>query len=75
MNHGVIHRRKVIAGLGTCALALAVLATPAARTVALSALVNFTEITARVLRIPCWITNHSKCFSLDRFDPTCPQCM
>lgn len=75
MNHGVINRRTVIAGLGTCALALAFLATPARRSIALGALVDFAEITAKVFRIPCWITDHSRCFSLDRFDPTCPQCM
>jgi hypothetical protein len=75
MNHGVTHCRKVIAGLGTCAFALALLGTPAERTVALGALVDFAEITAKVFRIPCWITDHSRCFSLDRFDPTCPQCM
>jgi hypothetical protein len=75
MNHSVTHRRKLFAGLGTSALPLAVLATPTGRSVALNALVEFTEITARVLRIPCWITDHGRSFSLDRFDPTCPQCM
>jgi hypothetical protein len=75
MNHGVINRRKVIAGLGACMLASAVLATPAGRNVTLSALVDFAETTARVVRIPCWITDHRRCFSLDRLDPTCPQCM
>jgi hypothetical protein len=75
MSHGAINRRQLLTGIETGALALVVLATPAGRNVALSALVDFAEVTAKVFRIPCWITDHSKCFSLDRFDPTCPQCM
>jgi hypothetical protein len=75
MNHGVIHHRNVVAGFGMCTLAVAILATPTGRNVTLSALLDFSEITARVFRIPCWITDHSRCFSMDRFDPTCPQCI
>jgi hypothetical protein len=40
-----------------------------------SALVNFAEITEKVERLPCWIVDQSRCFSLDRLDPTCPQCI
>jgi hypothetical protein len=32
-------------------------------------------VTERILRFPCWLLDHEHCFSLDRFDPTCPQCM
>jgi hypothetical protein len=24
---------------------------------------------------PFWPFGHSKCFNLDRFDPTCPHCL
>jgi hypothetical protein len=75
MNRRAINRRKMIVGIGMCALALAVAATPAGRSVAATALVDFVEITERVVRFPCWIVDHSRCFSLDRLDPTCPQCM
>ena len=33
------------------------------------------DTTERILRFPCWLMDHRRCFSLDRFDPTCPQCM
>ena len=33
------------------------------------------KVTERIVRFPCWVLDHSRCFSLDRFDPTCPQCM
>ena len=56
-------------------LTLAIVITPTARTMAVSALLEFVEITERIARLPRWIVDHSKCFSLDRFDPTCPQCM
>jgi hypothetical protein len=32
-------------------------------------------VTERILRFPCCLIDHKHCFSLDRFDPTCPQCM
>ena len=38
-------------------------------------LVEFAEVTERIVRIPSRILDHKHCFSLDRFDPTCPQCM
>ena len=75
MTHCVTNLPKVIAGAAACALVLAVIATPTGRSMILSALVDFVEIAERVVRFPCRIVDHSKCFSLDRFDPTCPQCL
>jgi hypothetical protein len=51
---------------------LATLATPIGRAVALASMVRVAEVSTKVLRLPCWIVDHSKCFSLDRLDPTCP---
>ena len=58
-----------------CALVVAILTTHAGRAVALASLVRVAEVSSKILRLPCWIVDHSKCFTLDRLDPTCPQCL
>ncbi len=65
-------RRRLVTGIAICALATATLATPTGRTVVLVSLVHVAEIGSKILRLPCWIVDHSKCFSLYRLDPTCP---
>jgi hypothetical protein len=40
-----------------------------------AAVILLTIVTERILRFPCCLMDHKHCFSLDRFDPTCPQCM
>ncbi len=75
MTERVTNRRRLMAGIVASVLALAVLATPTGRAVALASLVHVAEAGTKILRLPCWIVDHSKCFSLDRLDPTCPQCM
>ena len=56
-------------------LAIAALSTPAAQSVMFGGVVKFAGITERILRLPCCLLDHTRCFSLDRFDPTCPQCL
>ena len=56
-------------------LAIAVLRMPAAQSAVLGGLVGFADTIERILRIPCCLLDHKHCFSLDRFDPTCPQCI
>jgi hypothetical protein len=68
-------RRGLVTGIAVCALATATLATPTGRAVALALLVHVAEADTKVLRLPYWNVDRSKCFSLDRMDPTCPQCM
>jgi hypothetical protein len=68
-------RRRLVTGVAVCALVAATLATPTGRAVVLVSLVHVAEIGSKILRLPCWIVDHSKCFNLDRLDPTCPQCM
>jgi hypothetical protein len=68
-------RRRLMTGIVVSVLALAVLATPSGRTVVLASLIHVAEVGSRILRLPCWIVDHSKCFSLDRLDSTCPQCL
>jgi len=74
MKRAATTRQKFIAGAGACLFALAMVAIPA-RTIVVSALLDFGEITEGITRLPCWIVDHSRCLTLDRFDPTCPQCM
>ena len=67
--------RRFVVYAAVMILTATVLTTPAARSVIVGDLVGITDITERVLRIPCQLLDHEHCFSLDRFDPTCPQCM
>jgi hypothetical protein len=67
-------RRRLAIGIAVCALATATLATPTGRAVVVVSLVRVAEAGTKVLRLPCWNVDGNKCFSLDRLDPTCPQC-
>jgi len=75
MNQTGTTRRKFIAEAAVLVLTFAMVAVPTGRRVSVSALLDFVEITEKVARLPCWLVDHSRCFSLDRLDPTCPQCM
>jgi hypothetical protein len=75
MNHLVVNRRRLVTGIAVCALVAATLATPTGRAVVLVSLVHVAEIGSKILRLPCWLVDHSKCFNLDRLNPTCPQCL
>jgi hypothetical protein len=70
-----IRRRRLAGYAALIVLTLLIFRIPAVQNVAAAALIEFVEITERVLRLPCALLNHGHCFSLDRFDPTCPQCM
>lgn len=75
MKQAATIRRKFIAGAVACLFGLAIVATPTGRSMAVSVLLEFVEMTERVARLPCWIVDHCSCLSLDRVDPTCPQCI
>ena len=47
---------------------------PAVQGIVAGALIEFAEITERIFRFPCALLDHDRCFTLDRLDPTCPQC-
>jgi hypothetical protein len=64
-------RRRFATGIAVWALATATLATPTGRAVVLASLVYVAEAATKVLRLPYWNVDNSKCFSLDRLDPTC----
>jgi hypothetical protein len=75
MNELVVRRRKLAVQAMVILLTIAGLSTPTARTVLAAGLVGFVDVTKRILRFPCCLIDHKHCLSLDRFDPTCPQCM
>jgi hypothetical protein len=66
---------KSIAIAGTCVLALGLFVAPSVQGAALDAIGTFAENTGKVLLQPLWPFAHGKCFTLDRFDPTCPRCL
>ena len=70
------HNRRKFAGYAAViVLALLILRIPAVQYVVAETLIEFIHITERTLRHPCALLDHDHCFSLDRFDPTCPQCL
>jgi hypothetical protein len=75
MMSRLMNRRKLFLKAGLVALALLVLALPATQHALAFALDECAEITERVLHFPCTLLDHDHCFTLDRFDPTCPQCL
>ena len=55
-------------------LAVLFLRIPAVQRTVAGALIELVETTEEMLRLPCAFLNHDHCFTLDRLDPTCPQC-
>lgn len=75
MTLRITARQRFAVHAAVIVIAIAVLRMPAAQSAVLGGLVGFTDMTERILRFPCWLLDYRHCFSLDRFDPTCPQCM
>lgn len=75
MTERITNRRRLAGCTAMILLTFFVLRIPAVQSVIAGALIEFVEVTERTLRLPCALLNHDRCFSLDRLDPTCPQCM
>jgi hypothetical protein len=75
MKQTATTRREFISGHAALVLTLAIVATSTGRSMIASALLDFVQINEKVARLPCRTVDDSRCLSLDRFDPTCPQCM
>jgi hypothetical protein len=67
--------RKFVGYAALVVVALLILRIPSVQYVIAEALIEFIQITERTLRLPCALLDHDHCFSPDRFDPTCPQCL
>ena len=70
-------RYRIIAYTAITVIALIGLTAPKVPRIVVGGLVGFADLTERTppLRLPSHLLDHRHCFSLDRFDPTCPQCM
>ena len=75
MTQSKTNRRKLAGYVALVVVTLLILRIPAVQYVIAEALIEFIQITERTLRFPCALLDHNRCFSLDRFDPTYPQCL
>ena len=75
MTVRVTASRRFVLHTAIIVLVLIAVRIPATQSVIIGGLAECADITERLVRFPCWFLDHSRCFSLDRFDPTCPQCM
>jgi hypothetical protein len=75
MTLPITTRRRFVVHAAVIVLVIVALRTPGGQSIVSGGLVEFADITERVVHFPCLLLDHTRCFSLDRFDPTCPQCM
>jgi hypothetical protein len=75
MKRRITTRRKFIIGAGVFMLAFAVVINPVGRRDAARAFAEFVQIAETVTELPGEIISDIENFSLDRLDPTCPQCI
>jgi len=73
MDHKT-NRRRLVGYALLVILALLFLRIPAVQRIVADVQIKFVETTEKTLRLPCVLLNHDHCFTLDRLDPTCPQC-
>ncbi|SEG71289.1 hypothetical protein SAMN05421819_4471 [Bryocella elongata] len=70
----ITRRNRLILSVSASMLALAPLVSPVGRSSVASTLDCFVQTVDAVAKFPCRIVNNIRHFSLDRLDPTCPQC-
>ncbi|ADV84519.1 hypothetical protein [Terriglobus saanensis] len=70
----ITRRNKLILSVGASMLALALLTSPVGRSSVASTLDWCVQTVDAVTEFPCRIATNIRHFSLDRLDPTCPQC-
>lgn len=75
MTHRIARLRRFMGYVAVIVFVILALRTPAEQRVITGGFVELADTSARILRLPCRLMDHTRCFSLDRFDPTCPQCM
>ena len=75
MTQAKTNRRKLACYAAMVVVALLILRIPAVQRTVAGALIESVEIAGRTLRLPCALLDHDRCLSLDRLDPTCPQCL
>lgn len=69
-----IRRRFILQSAGIILL-LFVLGTLTTQGIVAGGLIGLAEITERMVHFRCGAVDHCRYFSLNRLDPTCPQCL
>jgi hypothetical protein len=75
MKLPITNRRRFILQSAGITLLLFVLGTLTTQRIVAGGLIGLAQITERIVHYPCGAVDHCRCFSLDRLDPTCPQCL
>ena len=70
----ITRRNRLIVSVSASMLALTLLLSPVGRSSVASTLDWFIQTVDAVTEFPCKIVTDIRHFSLDRLDPTCPQC-
>jgi hypothetical protein len=70
----ITRRNSLALSVGASMLILVFLASPVGRGSVASTLDWFVQTVDAVTEFPCRIVTNIRHFSLDRLDPTCPQC-
>ena len=70
----ITRRNRLIVSVSASMLALTLLLSPVGRSSIASTLDWFAQTVDALTEFPCKIVTDIRNFSLDRLDPTCPQC-
>ena len=70
----ITRRNRLILSVSASLLALTLILSPVGRSSVASTLDWFVQTVDAVTEFRCRIVNNIRHFSLDRLDPTCPQC-
>ncbi len=70
----ITRRNRLIVSVSASMLALALLVSPVGRSSVASTLDCFVQTVDAATEFPYRIVNNIRHFSVDRLDPTCPQC-
>ena len=70
----ITRRNRLIVSVSASMLALTLLLSPVGRSSVATTLDWFIQTVDAVTELPCKIVTDIRHFSLDRLDPTCPQC-
>ena len=74
-THTIAKRGRLALSFGTSALTLIFLFSPVGRSCVATSFQWILETVDAVTEFPCRVVTNLRHFSLDRLDPTCPQCM
>jgi hypothetical protein len=74
-THTITKRGRFVLSIGASALALILLLSPVGRSYVGSTFDWIVQTVDTVAELPCRIVTNVRHFSLDRLDPTCPQCI